>query len=83
LEYAKSLYNSKIYNEAETILRRFIMDYDESIYGDIALSLLGDVMKSLSKNDEALLYYNQLLSKFPRSILLQDTRDKIRKLRGA
>ncbi len=83
LEYAKSLYANRKYSEAESILRRFVLDYDESIYGDAALSLLGDVLKSLSNNDEALLYYNQLLSKYPRSILLQDTREKIRKLRGA
>ncbi|MFN9301883.1 MAG: tetratricopeptide repeat protein [Candidatus Kapaibacterium sp.] len=83
LEYAKSLYFHRRFSEAESILRRFVLEYDESIYGDVALSLLGDVLKSLSNNDEALLIYNQLLSKYPRSILLQDTREKIRKLRGA
>lgn len=83
LEYGKSLYANKSYLEAEQVLRRFILDYEDSLYGDIALSLLGDIVRSLSKNDEALLFYNQLLSKYPRSILLQNTREKIRKLRGA
>lgn len=83
LEYAKALIVQKKYNEAEQSLRRFILDFQDSIYGDIALSLLGDVLRSSSKKDEALTIYGELLIKYPRSILLQETRDKIRKLRGA
>lgn len=83
LEYAKALIAQRKYNDAEQNLRRFILDFSDSIYGDIALSLLGDVLRRSSKKDEALSIYGELLIKFPRSILLQETREKIRKLRGA
>lgn len=83
LEYAKALFAERKFTESEQILRRFILDFQDSIYGDIAFSLLGDVLRSSNKKDEALTIYGELLVKYPRSILLQETREKIRKLRGA
>jgi len=53
----------------------------ETIYADEAVFLKGNAYMALNQNDNALKTFNDILIKFPRSILLQEVREKIRKLR--
>ncbi len=54
----------------------------ESIYADKALYLNAQSLEAEGKNDLASQKYLELLARFPSSPFIQDSREKIRKLRG-
>ncbi len=53
----------------------------ETIYADRAIFLEAETFQSEGKKDEALQSYQDLLAKFPRSLYVQEARERIRKLR--
>jgi TolA-binding protein len=75
-------YNQLSYDSTRAVLSRLINDFPKTIFGDYALLRIGDTFALESNPTSALKYYNDLLVQYPRSIYLQDTRDKIRKLRA-
>jgi outer membrane protein assembly factor BamD (BamD/ComL family) len=54
----------------------------ESIYADKALLLDAEMSAAEGNNQQALQSYQELLAKFPRSLYIQDARERVRKLRG-
>lgn len=55
----------------------------DTIYADYCYLLYGNSFLLESNKEQAIKYYTDLLAKFPRTIYLQDVRNKIRELRGA
>lgn len=55
--------------------------YPDSIYGDYALIYIGNSYLSLNQKDKAKEAFTDLLVKYPRSIYLQEARNKIRMIR--
>lgn len=77
LESSRRNYDSTIFYANELMTK-----YPETIHGDEALMTIGDTYSILNKKDLALKSYMDLLAKYPRSIYLGASRDKIRRLRG-
>ena len=76
------LFNKKDYVRCREVFTQLTIANPETIYGDRVLFFLGASFAAESNKTEAIKYYQELLMKFPRSILLQETRERIRKLRG-
>jgi tetratricopeptide (TPR) repeat protein len=72
----------KQYDAAQKLYEQAMTQFPEGTMGDVAMMSLGDLLAAQGKKDAAIQMYSQLLAKFPRSTLLQETRLKIRKLRG-
>jgi tetratricopeptide (TPR) repeat protein len=68
--------------KAEPFLLAILQRIPESIYGDKALWLLASVSEFKTDIKSAMQYLESLLMNYPRSILIPDTRERIRKLRG-
>lgn len=81
LRAGKILIKNKDFNLARQLLNQFIEVYPESIYGDLALLHLGNSYMEEGLKELAIQTFTTILSKYPRSIYLQEVRDKIRKLR--
>jgi tetratricopeptide (TPR) repeat protein len=66
--------------------RKILSDYlNENIYpifGDNALFLLGNISEFENKNPEAVDFYSDILLKYPRSVLINEARKRIRILRN-
>ncbi|MDR0927984.1 MAG: tetratricopeptide repeat protein [Ignavibacteria bacterium] len=73
--------SKKNYAKANKLLSDYITDNAYPLYGDNALYLLGDIAIVENKKDDAINYYADILVKYPRSILISDTRRKIREIR--
>jgi tetratricopeptide (TPR) repeat protein len=72
----------KAFESAIKIFSQALERYPEGTLGDYALLFIGDCQAVLGRKDEAMQTYSALLAKYPRSVLLQEARAKIRKLRG-
>lgn len=81
IRQAKIEFQSSDYTQVRKILSEFLAKYPDTIYGDIAHLLIGDSYLSENNTDDAVKYYTQLIVKYPRSIYLQEAREKIRKIR--
>ncbi len=81
LRAGKILIKNKDFPNARQLLTQFIEIYPESIYGDLALLHLGNSYMEEGLKESAIQTFTTILSKYPRSIYLQEVRDKIRKLR--
>lgn len=68
--------------KAEPYLLGILQRIPESIYGDQALWMLATVSESKRDIKAAMQYLESLLVYYPRSILIPDARERIRKLRG-
>jgi tetratricopeptide (TPR) repeat protein len=67
---------------AEPFLLAILQRIPESIFGDQALWLLASVSEHKNDIKGAMQYLESLLVYYPRSILIPDARERIRKLRG-
>jgi len=76
LEHSSGNYNSSI-----STLKQLLDEYPNSIHSDYSLFLIGDNYLALGNREEAMKYYTELLVKHPRSIYLNQTRQKIRQIR--
>lgn len=74
--------NRLMYEESISTLNSLLEKIPDTIYGDYVLLLIGDTYCALLKNELAIKSYTEILTKYPRSIYLQQARDKIRKLRS-
>ncbi len=81
LRAGKMEISSKNFTSARNILTKFIDNYPDSIYGDIALLHIGNSYMNEGMKELAIQSFTTILGKYPRSIYLQEVRDKIRKLR--
>jgi len=70
------------HDEAKYLLGDFIKQYENSIFGDYVLLILGDIYIAEGNNEIALDHYKDILVKYPRSIYIQEVRKKIRQARG-
>ena len=59
-----------------------LTQYPETLYGDRILWGLAIIAQRSGNTEEALSLYNQLLARYPNSILVPQTRSQIRMLRG-
>lgn len=64
------------------ILTKLLTKYPDTIYGDKALLDIGNSYSAEGNKAAAIQAFSDLLAKYPRSILLNEAREKIRKLRG-
>ena len=67
---------------AEPFLLSILQRIPESIYGDQALWMLASVSERKNDIKGAMQYLESLLVYYPRSILVSETRERIRRLRG-
>jgi len=81
--YAKALYRlkQKKYDSSLTYLNTLFEKYPKSIYKDRTLLAIGNCHIRLNLKDKAIKSFSELITDFPRSIYLQEARDKIRLLR--
>ncbi|MCX6153460.1 MAG: tetratricopeptide repeat protein [Candidatus Kapabacteria bacterium] len=82
IQICEFLIRIKDIEKAKLNLLDFLKNYPESIYTDKALLLLGNSYYSTNEKSEATQKYNEILNRFPRSIYLQEVRDKIRKIKA-
>jgi tetratricopeptide (TPR) repeat protein len=68
--------------KAEPFLLSILQRIPESIYGDQSLWMLATVSEHKKDIKAAMQYLESLLVYYPRSILIPDARERIRKLRG-
>jgi tetratricopeptide (TPR) repeat protein len=68
--------------KAEPFLLSILQRIPESIYGDQSLWMLATVSEFKNDVKTAMQYLESLLVYYPRSILIPDARERIRKLRG-
>jgi len=59
-----------------------LTQYPETLYGDRILWGLAIIAQRSGNTEESLSLYNQLLARYPNSILVPQTRSQIRMLRG-
>lgn len=78
---AKIEFNNAHFIQTKEILSKLFEKYPRTIYGDQAYLLIGNSFISESNKDAAIKAFNDLLTNYPRSIYLQEARDKIRILR--
>lgn len=76
------LYNKRDYNGCRQMFAKLAELNSETIYGDRVLLMTAYSYSAEGNKAEAVRYLQDLLAKFPRSILLQEAREKVRKLRG-
>ncbi len=67
---------------AREFLTKLLTKYPDTIYGDKALLDMGNSYSVEGNKAAAIQAFSDLLAKYPRSILLNEAREKIRKLRG-
>lgn len=67
---------------ASALLREIIDSNSDSIYGDRAMWLYADVAAGQNDTQRAVQVLEALLRSYPRSIIVPDARDRIRRLRG-
>jgi TolA-binding protein len=70
------------FQAAREYLTKLLTKYPDTIYGDNALLTVGNAYSAEGNKVAAIQVLNDLLAKYPRSILLNEAREKIRKLRG-
>lgn len=69
-------------NKGISILLDFISNKAESLYHDKSLFLLASYYMETGNKDSAINYFKKILSEYPNSIYLQDSRQNIRILRN-
>jgi len=67
---------------ATALLKKIIDGNPDSIYGDRAMWLYADVVASQKDTQRAVQVLEALLRSYPRSIIVPDARERIRRLRG-
>ena len=82
LRCAQINFGRKTYDAGREFITTLLTKYPDSIYGDRAMLDLGNSYAAEGKKDLAIQTFTDLLAKFPRSSLLNEAREKIRKLRG-
>ncbi len=74
-------YKLQNYEASLATLNSLMKANPETIYGDFALMMTGDNNIALGRTEEAMKNYTDLLAQYPRSIYLNDVREKIKSLR--
>lgn len=82
LEMADIMFKQKNYSKSREYYAKLIELNPETIYGDGILLSIANSFVLENDKQTAIKILNELLAKFPRSIYLQEAREKIRKLRG-
>lgn len=83
LRYAEMILAGDDLSQAISILESVVSEAEKNIYADKALYLLGKIYHyGLKDNVKALESYNRLLTLYPNSIYIDDTRKQINKLRN-
>ncbi|MFA6571953.1 MAG: tetratricopeptide repeat protein [Bacteroidota bacterium] len=82
IKIAQILFKKEDFLNARVILQKAYEKNEDAIYADKMMLFLADIFSAEKNYDSALKYYTDLIAKFPRSIYLQEARDKIRKLRS-
>lgn len=67
---------------AQAMGEEYLQKFPEAIYGDKAMLLLAQMYDAAGAKDKAINILTELLARYPRSIYLQEAREKVRKLRG-
>lgn len=75
-------FRRKRYEAAQKLFAQGLEQFPEGTLGDVAMMNQADALALQGRKDEAIQTYTNLLARFPRSTLLQQVRQKIRKLRG-
>lgn len=75
-------FRRKRYEAAQKLFAQLLEQFPEGTLGDMAMMNQADALALQGRKDEAIQLYTNLLARFPRSTLLQQVRQKIRKLRG-
>lgn len=71
------------FQAADSLLQVLVRDFPDEILADDALMQLGLINEQYLLNfDKAMHYYEQIIIKYPTSILVQQARERYRKLRG-
>ncbi len=82
IRQAKIYFGKSDYIQVRKLLLDLIEKTPDTIYGDISHLLIGDSYFNEKNTEDAIKYYTRLIVKYPRSIYLQEARDKIRKIRS-
>lgn len=79
----KIAYSRSQYQEADKVLRELIADYGEDILGDDALFNLAKLQEEkLDNKEEAMELYKTLMTTYPSSLYVVESRKRFRQLRG-
>ena len=68
--------------ESEAVLEGLLQRVPDTIFGDRALVLAADILVQRGDYDGAIAALTSVLVQYPRSILVPETRERIRRLRG-
>jgi tetratricopeptide (TPR) repeat protein len=82
IRQAKIEFSSANFDKVRELLQELMTKEPDTIYGDNSMLLIGNSYLAQHNNEEAVKSYTQLITKYPRSIFLDEARDKIAKIRN-
>lgn len=81
IKKAKILYSLGKYSEARSALDSLVSGNPKTIYADLAKLIVGNCFLAEKNDGQANKVFTEFLAEFPRSIYLDEVRDKLRALR--
>ena len=79
---SKTYHGLNMTAESESVLEGLLQRVPDTIFGDRALVLAADILEQRGDVDGAIAALTSVLVQYPRSILVPETRERIRRLRG-
>lgn len=80
---ARILIQQKNYNDAVILLKKIATDHPFDLWADDAVFMLGDIFENyLDDKEQAKTYYQKIITDYPGSLLINESRKRFRILRG-
>jgi outer membrane protein assembly factor BamD (BamD/ComL family) len=80
---ARILIQQKNYNDAVPLLKKIVTEHPTDLWADDAVFMLGDIYENyLHDKEQAKGYYQKIITDYPGSLLINESRKRFRILRG-
>ncbi|MGZ3755749.1 MAG: tetratricopeptide repeat protein [Mucilaginibacter sp.] len=80
---ARILIQQKNYGDAVVLLKKIVTDHPNDLWADDAVFMLGDIFENyLNDKEQAKTYYQKIITDYPGSLLINESRKRFRILRG-
>ncbi|HEY0243989.1 MAG TPA: tetratricopeptide repeat protein [Mucilaginibacter sp.] len=80
---ARILIQQKNYADAIPLLKKIVADHPTDLWADDAVFMLGDIYENnLNDKEQAKSYYQKIITDYPGSLLINESRKRFRLLRG-
>ncbi|MDB5109860.1 MAG: tetratricopeptide repeat protein [Mucilaginibacter sp.] len=77
------LIQQKNYNDAVPLLKKIVTEHPTDLWADDAVFMLGDIYENhLQDKEQAKSYYQKIITDYPGSLLINESRKRFRILRG-